>query len=122
MVAQIHKDEMIIPAVQARYLRGQGATINNITKINKPLSESGGNEIIIPARNTAKLRSEGTTINNITNKKEFAPKLSPNPPSKNGNDGGNIINLNVTVNAKGITAQEVANEFVPLVKARLENM
>lgn len=87
MVAQIHKDEMIIPARQA-----------------------------------SKLRSEGTTINNITNKKESAPKSFPNPPSKNGNGGGNIINLNVTVYAKGTTAQEVANEFVPLVKARLENM
>lgn len=82
MVANIHKDEMIVPAAQSKNLRKQGVTIDNI-------------DIGSPKGSTA---TDGTQV-----------KAGPS-----------IIIENF--NAKGITAAEVLNELIPMLKLRLANL
>ena len=89
-IAELHKDEMVIPARQAERLRQQGANINNIDQMPR----NNNTQSSTPVMKT-------TTTNNP-------------------NGGATVIIQNL--NAKGITAAEVVNEFVPLVKMRLANM
>jgi len=90
-VANIHKDEMIIPARQAQKVRQAGGTIDNIDSlIAKP--------------------KQATTSNPNGNQ-------SPNNQSSNG--GFSIGSL--TVNAKGVTVTEVINDLIPQLKLALAN-
>lgn len=89
-IAELHKDEMVIPARQAERLRQQGANIDNIDQMPR----NNNTQSSTPVMKT-------TTTNNP-------------------NGGATVIIQNL--NAKGITAAEVVNEFVPLVKMRLANM
>ncbi|MEH6940775.1 hypothetical protein [Bacillus sp. JJ722] len=93
MVAQIHKDEMIIPARQSEKLRQQGVNIDNIDT----MAQSQG--------------SNQSTTN---------PVVSTTTTTSNNNDGPTVIIENF--NAKGVTASEVLNEFVPMLKLTLANM
>lgn len=63
MIAQIHKDEMIIPARQASTLRAQGTTINNVTNSK---SNSAAPNVIL------NVYAKGA------NAKELAAELVPN--------------------------------------------
>ena len=89
-IAELHKDEMVIPAREAQRLRQQGVNIDNIDK----MPSNNNNQSSTPVIKT-------TTTNNSTGGASFI-----------------IQNLN----AKGITASEVVNELVPLLKMRLANM
>ncbi|QQP13054.1 phage tail tape measure protein [Lysinibacillus agricola] len=93
MTANIHKDEMIIPARQAARIRAAGGTIDNIDQMIQPKSVA-----------VAKPAPSGNT--------------SQATPSNNG--GISLVIENI--NAKGVTAMEVVNEVVPLLKLRLANM
>lgn len=62
MVAQIHKDEMIVPAAQSRNLRKQGVDINNIDK--------GG-----PSRARTASQSTGTSKGNSINIAKLADQI-----------------------------------------------
>jgi len=46
MVANIHIDEMIVPAVQSRSLRKQGVTIDNIDRTAPNSSEVSKNRVV----------------------------------------------------------------------------
>ncbi|OXS67523.1 hypothetical protein B1B04_22285 [Lysinibacillus sp. KCTC 33748] len=91
-LAQIHKDEMIIPARQAERVRAAGGNIDNIDKMIQPTTSTGG-----------------TTVTS-----------SPNVSPQSQTSGVTVIIQNL--NAKGVTAQEVVEEFVPMLKLRLANM
>lgn len=69
MIAQIHKDEMIIPARQSRILRQNGVTIDNITNIPNQVT----------ATNVAN-RQNSVTVNiypQATNAREFLNEIIP---------------------------------------------
>lgn len=87
-IAELHKDEMVIPARQSKLLRQQGVTIDNIDTMPN-------NQASTPVIKT-------TTTNNTT--------------------GGGPTVIIQNLNAKGVTASEVVNELVPLLKMRLANM
>lgn len=90
-VANIHKDEMIIPARQAQKVRQAGGTINNIDSlIAKP---------------------KQATISN--------PNGNQSPNNQSSNGGFSIGSL--TVNTKGVTVTEVINDLIPQLKLALAN-
>lgn len=65
-VAAIHKDEMIVPARQARNLRQQGVTIDNIDKKSPiTMSRSGGNNNIINININGVNKSTNEIINEL---------------------------------------------------------
>ncbi|BAK15855.1 phage-related minor tail protein [Solibacillus silvestris StLB046] len=81
MVAQIHKDEMIIPAREAERVRQSGGNINNVSgMIKKPtqviqnvsngLNNKGGNTIHIQFGD---IHAKGVTATEVVN--EIVPKL-----------------------------------------------
>ncbi|MCG3089129.1 tape measure protein [Sporosarcina cyprini] len=100
-VAKIHKDEMIIPAVQSRNLRRQGVTIDNIDKARpqKSVMLSGGNS---SSKNLdgliAMIAQLIVAINNM-----------PKGDVKVFIDGNKSI-------------EEIINELIPLLKLRMANM
>ncbi|MCS1392974.1 phage tail tape measure protein [Lysinibacillus boronitolerans] len=93
MTANIHKDEMIIPARQAERIRAAGGTIDNIDQM---------------------VQSTPVAVTTPT------PAGSTPQPTASNNGGVQVIIQNL--NAKGVTAMEVANELVPLLKLRLANL
>ena len=93
MTANIHKDEMIIPARQAERIRAAGGTIDNIDQMVQP--SPGAVAIPTPA---------GVT-----------PQSTPA-------NGGNVQVIIQNLNAKGVTAKEIMDEFVPMLKLRLANL
>lgn len=102
MVAQIHKDEMIVPAVQSRNLRKQGVTIDNIDK-------------------TAPVRSASIQTTNVSNSdipQLIQAILELIQLLKNTAKGDVVINIdgyNKSVN-------EIINELIPALKLRMANM
>lgn len=82
MVANIHKDEMIIPAAQSRNLRKQGVTIDNVDK----------------------------------------PRTSSVSVQSNGGKSGGVTVIIENFNTAGLTAKEMVDEFVPMLKLRLANI
>lgn len=102
MTANIHKDEMIIPARQAQRIRAAGGTIDNIDQMIQP------NPVAVatptPSGSASQAAPTGGTAQTT--------------PSNNG--GVQVIIQNL--NAKGVTAKEVVDEFVPMLKLRLANM
>lgn len=109
-VAKIHRDEMIVPAVQSRNLRKQGVTIDNIDKAS-------------------------TARPFMTRTVSASP--SPSPSSKStGNTGNDSLllqvlqaiknmpkgDVNVTINGTNLTVAEIVNELVPLLKLRYANL
>lgn len=91
--ANIHKGEMIIPARQAQRVRAAGGTIDNIDKMIQPTTSTGGPTVT------------------------SSPNTSPQSKT-----GGGVQVIIQNLNAKGVTAMEVANELVPLLKLRLANL
>ena len=90
MVAQIHKDEMIIPARQSERLRQQGVNIDNIDKsVNQQGNQSAA---------------------------------SPGPTNNTNTSSSKEVIVYLNVEAKGVTAKEVINEFVPELKLAIANM
>jgi phage-related minor tail protein len=84
MTANIHKDEMIVPARQAERLRAQGVTIDNIDNIaNRPQRDSGGTTTIRTENRvdssskknniTIKIYARDKSVNEIVN--ELIPAL-----------------------------------------------
>lgn len=94
MTANIHKDEMIIPARQAERIRAAGGTIDNIDQM---------------VQSTPVAVTSPTPVGN-----------TPQPTASNTGGGVQVIIQNL--NAKGVTAMEVANELVPLLQLRLANL
>ncbi|QEA00820.1 hypothetical protein D0439_20125 [Lysinibacillus fusiformis] len=92
-IAELHKDEMVIPARQSERIRAAGGSIDNVDQMVQPSPVAVASPT--PGGNT----SQAT-------------------PANSG--GVNIIIQNL--NAKGITAMEVVNEVVPLLKLRYANL
>ncbi|AVK95610.1 phage-like protein [Lysinibacillus sphaericus] len=92
-LAQIHKDEMIIPARQAERVRAAGGNIDNIDKMIQP------SPVAVATPTTTGSTPQPATANN-----------------------GNVQVIIQNLNAKGVTPMEVANELVPLLKLRLANL
>ncbi|WP_431811573.1 phage tail tape measure protein [Lysinibacillus sp. FW12] len=90
-IAELHKDEMVIPARQSERIRAAGGSIDNVDQ----MVQSTPVAVTTPAGST------------------------PQPTASN-NGGVQVIIQNL--NAKGVTAMEVANELVPLLQLRLANL
>lgn len=91
-IAELHKDEMVIPARQSERIRAAGGTIDNVDQMIQPSASPGA-----------------PTVTSL-----------PNVSSQSQTSGVTVIIQNL--NAKGVTAMEVANELVPLLKLRLANL
>lgn len=92
-IAELHKDEMVIPARQSERIRAAGGSIDNVDQMVQPSTVA----VATPA-----------------------PAGSTPQPTASNNGGVQVIIQNL--NAKGVTAMEVANELVPLLKLRLANL
>lgn len=106
-----------------------GSTIGNATKKlvngshasglnNVPfdgyVAELHKGEMVIPARQSEQLRKFGVTVDTIG-------KPSSVTTNNNTQTGGTTVIIQ-NLNAKGITATEVLDEFVPQLKLALANM
>jgi hypothetical protein len=100
-VAQIHKDEMIIPAAQSRNLRRQGVTIDNIDKARPLQSQT-------VMANTSS-QNQGNLLSMIA---ELIQMIKNMPKG----------DVNVTIDGYNKSVTEIINELVPLLKSRLSNM
>ncbi|MGD2199907.1 phage tail tape measure protein [Lysinibacillus fusiformis] len=92
-IAELHKDEMVIPARQSERIRAAGGSIDNVDQMVQP------SPVAVASPTPGGSTSQAT-------------------PANSG--GINLIIQNL--NTKGITAMEVANELVPLLKLRLANL
>lgn len=92
-IAELHKDEMVIPARQSERIRAAGGSIDNVDQM---------------------VQSTPVAVATPT------PAGSTPQPIASNNGGVQVIIQNL--NAKGVTAMEVANELVPLLKLRLANL
>lgn len=101
-IAELHKGEMVIPARQSERIRAAGGSIDNVDQMVQPTSVAVAAPT--PAGSTSQPAPTGGTAQST--------------PSNNG--GVQVIIQNL--NAKGVTAKEVVDEFVPMLKLRLANM
>ncbi|MGE7951631.1 hypothetical protein [Lysinibacillus xylanilyticus] len=101
-IAELHKGEMVIPARQSERIRVAGGSIDNVDQMVQPTSVAVATPT--PAGSTSQLAPTSGTAQST--------------PSNNG--GVQVIIQNL--NAKGVTAKEVVDEFVPMLKLRLANM
>lgn len=92
-IAELHKDEMVIPARQSERIRAAGGSIDNVDQM---------------------VQSTPVAVTTPT------PAGSTPQPTASNNGGVQVIIQNL--NAKGVTAMEVANELVPLLQLRLANL
>ncbi|SPT98797.1 Phage protein [Lysinibacillus capsici] len=92
-IAELHKDEMVIPARQSERIRAAGGSIDNVDQMVQPSPVA----VATPT-----------------------PAGSTPQPTASNNGGVQVIIQNL--NAKGVTAMEVANELVPLLQLRLANL
>ncbi len=92
-IAELHKDEMVIPARQSERIRAAGGSIDNVDQMVQPSTVA----VATPA-----------------------PAGSTPQPTASNTGGVQVIIQNL--NAKGVTAMEVANELVPLLQLRLANL
>jgi len=92
-IAELHKDEMVIPARQSERIRAAGGSIDNVDQMVQP------SPVAVASPTPGGSTSQATPANS---------------------DGVTIIIQNL--NAKGITAMEVVNEVVPMLKLRMANL
>lgn len=92
-IAELHKDEMVIPARQSERIRAAGGSIDNVDQMVQP--------------------SPGTVA---------TPTPAGSTPQPAASNTGGVQVIIQNLNAKGVTAMEVANELVPLLKLRLANL
>lgn len=103
MVAQIHKDEMIVPATQSENLRRQGVTIDNIdtpvprTTVRPSTVNTGGGGNDLSALISAIM--------------QLIQLLSQN-------NGQPVVNIN----ARDKSATEIVNELIPILLMRMANI
>lgn len=103
MFANIHKDEMIIPARQSENLRRQGITIDNIDK--GALNQSGSVRV--------------ASVNQSTSNDGVLALLTQLLQAIKDMPKGDVV---ININGSNLTVQEIINELVPLLKLRLANM
>ncbi len=92
-IAELHKDEMVIPARQSERIRAAGGSIDNVDQMVQP------SPVAVASPTPGGSTSQATPANS-----------------------GGITLIIENLNTKGITAMEVANELVPLLKLRLANL
>lgn len=92
-IAELHKDEMVIPARQSERIRAAGGSIDNVDQMVQP--------------------SPGTVT---------TPAPAGSTPQQTASNTGGVQVIIQNLNAKGVTAMEVANELVPLLQLRLANL
>lgn len=111
-VAELHKDEMVVPATQSRNLRNQGVGIANIDK-NAPSMHSKAQANITP-----QYTHQTTNVSNsdlpqlIQSLMQLIQTLSNMPKG----------DVNINVNGTNLTVTEIVNELIPLLKLRIANM
>ncbi|MEK4715336.1 hypothetical protein [Sporosarcina sp. FSL K6-5500] len=137
MVANIHKDEMIIPAVQSRNLRKQGVTIDNIDgamprAIEPVVSKSAGSTFV--TRN----EDNRSSINNQTRNEDKHTVTNIATTNVQNSDLPNLIqqimqliqllkntpkgDVKVTIDGHNKSTSEIVNELIPMLKLRLANL
>ena len=92
-IAELHKDEMVIPARQSARIRAAGGTIDNVDQMIQPKSVAVA-----------------------------TPTVTSSPSVSSQGQSGSVQIIIQNLNAKGVTAMEVASELVPLLKLRLANL
>ncbi|WP_155591855.1 phage tail tape measure protein [Lysinibacillus cavernae] len=93
-IAELHKDEMVIPARQSERIRAAGGSIDNVDQMVQST----------PVAATTPTPAGGST------------------PQQTASNTGGVQVIIQNLNAKGVTAMEVANELVPLLQLRLANL
>lgn len=110
------------------FISGSHATGLNTVPYDGYIAELHKGEMVIPARQSERIRAAGGSIDNVDQMVQPSPGAVATPTpggstsqSTPANSGGITLNIQ-NLNAKGITAMEVANELVPLLKLRLANL
>jgi len=92
-IAELHKDEMVIPARQSERIRAAGGSIDNVDQMVQ------STPVAVATPTSAGSSPQSSTANN-----------------------GSVQVIIQNLNAKGVTAMEVANELVPMLQLRLANL
>ncbi|RKD26682.1 phage tail tape measure protein [Ammoniphilus oxalaticus] len=100
-IAELHKNEMVVPATQATNLRKQGVTINNVDRQ-------------APVRQVTNV-----TNTSNTNNSGLADQLAQLIQVINNMPKGDVY---VTIDGYNKSVTEIVNELVPLLKMRRANL
>ncbi|MFJ8065834.1 hypothetical protein ACIQYS_14485 [Psychrobacillus sp. NPDC096426] len=125
MVANIHKDEMIVPAVQSRNLRKQGVTIDNIDRALpsgiKPAATSIEKSFV--TNNETRNENNRSFINNTRNEDKRTVTNIETTKANNTKSESKTFNFgDIHIHGTNLTVAEVVNELVPQLKLRMANM
>ncbi len=107
------------------FISGSHATGLNTVPYDGYIAELHKGEMVIPARQSERIRAAGGAIDNVD--QMMQPKVTPvaTPVAASNTTQSNQGGVTVVIqnlNAKGISAKEVIDEFVPMLKLRLANM
>lgn len=108
-IAELHKDEMVVPATQSRNLRKQGLNIDNVDK---------GTSTRTKSRRPKKYTYQTTSVSNSDLPQLIDALMKLIQLLSNMPKGDTNININGTT----LTVEEIINELVPLLKLRMANM
>lgn len=109
MLANIHKDEMIVPAKQSAVLRQHGITIDNIHH----MASKQSNPVAVANKTPKQSNASDTETNALINAIYALISVL-------GNKGPQDLNINIDARDKSV--QEIMNELIPILKLRLANM
>lgn len=109
MLANIHKDEMIVPAKQSAVLRQHGITIDNIHH----MASNQSNPVAVTKKTPNQSNASDTETNALINAIYALISVL-------GNKGPQDLNINIDARDKSV--QEIMNELIPILKLRLANM
>lgn len=107
-LAELHKDEMVVPATQSRKLRSQGLTINNIDK-GMPTR---------PQNTTTQFTYQTTNISNSELPQLIRALMDLINMLKDMPKG----DVNIQIDGYNKSVNDIINELVPALKLRLANM
>lgn len=108
------------------FINGSHATGLNSVPYDGYVAELHKGEMVIPERESDRLRQKGANIDNVDqvvtgNNTGRSSSHTGNTVTTTNNQGGaNIVIQNLI--AKGVTAAEVVNELVPILKTRMANI
>lgn len=112
MAANIHKDEMIIPAVQSRNLRKQGVTIDNIDRGVPRRSEGNIGRVVQQKTYETKNVPNADLPNLIQQLMQLVQTITNMPKG----------DVNINIDGYNKSTSEIVNELIPMLQLRLANL
>ncbi|WP_342510588.1 hypothetical protein MKY34_11310 [Sporosarcina sp. FSL K6-1522] len=112
-VAELHKDEMVVPATQSRNLRKQGLSIDNIDQGIPSVRGSA------QTSTTTQYTYQTTDVSTPTGLAQLIQALSELIQLIKNMPKGDVV---IKIDGYNKSVNEIVNELIPLLKLRLANM